>query len=95
MTDDLIRRQDAINAIYYQLPRETRHQATQIMQEAPTVIRLYIPEPETAHWEIVTDNGIMTYVSCSKCGYGNYREDVKHWEFCPMCGRRIINGKTA
>ena len=43
--------------------------------------------------KVMRVNGFMEYIECSECGYRLFDSgwiDISEWNFCPNCGRRIV-----
>lgn len=81
MSEDLIRRSDAIKAIHDSCFLDEIEEA---IYELPTI------EPKRGEWKKRTRNTLIAQVNfayCSECGQPIMHEHTRPlWNFCPNCG---------
>ena len=79
MSDDLIRRSDAIKVIMETCCYCSETEVLTEIRNLPTI------EPKQGEWKISNlPKGEMKY--CSECGFGQYIKDERMYNFCPNCG---------
>lgn len=89
--DDLISRQDAIEAIASRDETNgtvkvfTGRQVNEILASLPSA------QPKTGHWVLV-NRGLDIYM-CDQCGEILQIDRVPIWDYCPVCGARM-GGET-
>ena len=91
MTDDLISRQAAIDALDGKIEITGRTNAEAVkgyvrlvkdrLEQLPSAQR-------TGRWKVSElPKGKMKY--CSECGFGQYIADERQYNFCPNCGAKM------
>ena len=77
MTDELVKKQDVIDAIHYYIESGYKCDIFQELKNLPSVE----PEQKIGHW-IDTDNYYQRW-KCSECGYHTMDAEPN---YCPSCG---------
>lgn len=86
--DDLIRRQDAIDA-FWKLEVEIRPSAIyaidEMLKQLPSA---NVRESRKGNWGIsyIPSKDEIEMEYCSECGWGKMIEEKREYNFCPNCG---------
>ena len=92
MSEDLIRRSDAIDVLYHyqesvEMGIKSFPLAVKAMNDIPTI------EPKRGEWAKRTHNTLIAQVNfayCSECGQPIMHEHTRPlWNFCPNCGAKM------
>lgn len=87
MSGDLIRRQDAIDAINHICPIVTEYDCALLDRVDVRCVLSDLPSVEPERTTKVTD--LYGKWGHCECGADVFRPDVNGWRYCPNCGARL------
>jgi len=93
---DLIRRQDALDAINHICPIDTEYDCALLDRADVRCVLSDVPsaEPERHRGEWIEDEHERGYSECSKCGYIAVSVLSRRlYKFCPNCGADMSRGE--